>query len=92
MMRGNNTFVKEVEIWVKDSPPGRALNFFSGTGVRPGFLKCGACELIFVSEKGVLWTEIFKFEGLRAEILAKIKAVGAKVSKFSSKGVLWTDF
>ena len=30
---------------------GGALNFFSGSGVRLGFPKCGACELIFASEK-----------------------------------------
>ena len=28
------------------------LNFFSGGGVRPGFPKCGACELTFASEMG----------------------------------------
>ena len=28
--------------------------FFSGRGVRPGFPKCGACELTFASEKGGL--------------------------------------
>ena len=28
--------------------------FFSVRGVRPGFLKCGACELTFASEKGGL--------------------------------------
>ena len=33
---------------------GGALNFFSGRGVRPGFPKCGACELTFASEKGLL--------------------------------------
>ena len=33
---------------------GGALNFFSGRGVRPGFPKCGACELTFASEKGGL--------------------------------------
>ena len=33
---------------------GRALNFFAGRGVRPGFPKCGACELTFASEKGGL--------------------------------------
>ena len=47
--------------------PGGALNFFSGRGVRPGFPKCGACELTFASEKGGLWAEISKFGGLRAE-------------------------
>ena len=44
-----------------------ARNFFSGRGVWPGFPKCGACELIFASEKGGLWTEISKFGGLRTE-------------------------
>ena len=29
---------------------GGTLNFFSGRGVRPRFLKCGACELILASE------------------------------------------
>ena len=31
--------------------PGKALNFSSGRGVWPGFPKC---ELIFVTERGVL--------------------------------------
>ena len=91
---------------------GGALNFFSGRGVRPGFPKCGACELTFASEKGGLWAENFqiwglvswkfpnlracelkisKFGGLRAQIWVKIEAVEAKISKFSQKGVLWTD-
>ena len=94
------------------SNPGGGLNFFLGRGVRPGFPKCGACELIFASEKGGLWTENFqiwglvnwkfpnlgacelkisKFRGLRAWIWVKIEAVEAKISKFSQKGVLWTD-
>ena len=46
---------------------GGALNFFSGRGVRPGFPKCGACKLVFASEKGGLWTETFQFGGLWAE-------------------------
>ena len=87
-------------------------HFFSGRGVRPGFLKCGACELTFASEKGGLWAEIFqiwrlvswkfsnlgtcelkifKFGGLWAKLWVKIEAVEAKISKFSQKGVLWTD-
>ena len=91
---------------------GGALNFFSGRGVRPGFPKCGACELTFASEKGGLWAENFqiwglvsgkfpnlgacelkisKFGGLWAKIWVKIEAVEAKISKFSQKGVLWTD-
>ena len=28
--------------------------FFSGRGVRPGFPKCGACELLFAFERGGL--------------------------------------
>ena len=66
--------------------------FFSGRGVWLGFLKCGACKLIFVSERGVLWTETFKFGGLRATIWTKDEAVEAKMSFFFLKGVLWTDF
>ena len=31
---------------------GGALNLFSSRGVLSGFLKCGACELLFASEKG----------------------------------------
>ena len=45
-------------------------------------LEYGACELIIASERGVLWTEIFKFWGLRAKIWAKIEAVEAKISIF----------
>ena len=40
----------------------------------------GACEL-----------KISKFGGLWAKIWVKIEAVQAKISKFSQKGVLWTD-
>ena len=53
---------------------GRVHSTFSGRGVQPWFPKCGVCELIFASERGVLWTEIFKFRGLRAQIWAKIEA------------------
>ena len=94
------------------TPGGGALNLFSGRGVRPGFPKCGACELTFASEKGGLWAENFQiwglvswkfpnfgacelkisnFGGLWAKIWVKIEAVEAKISKFSQKGVLWTD-
>ena len=67
-----------LHIWGYYAAPGRALNFFSGRG--------GACALIFTSEGGVLWTEIFKFGGLRAKIWAKIEAVEAKISIFFLKG------
>ena len=98
--------------WCSRGGGGGALNFFSGRGVRPGFPKCGACELTFASEKGGLWAENFqiwglvswkfpnlgacelkisKFRGLWTKIWAKIEAVEAKISKFSQKGVLWTD-
>ena len=33
---------------------GGVLNFCSGKSVRPVFPKCGACELIFASERGGL--------------------------------------
>ena len=33
---------------------GGVLNVLSGKGARPGFPKCGTCELIFASERGVL--------------------------------------
>ena len=48
------------------TPPGGGghSTFFSGRGVRPGFLKCGACELTFASEKGGLWAENFQIWGL----------------------------
>ena len=35
-----------------NNPGGRHSTFFSGRGVRPRFLKCGACERKFASEKG----------------------------------------
>ena len=87
--------------------------FFSGRGVRPGFPKCGVCELIFASDRegacelkisklgacglkvskfrGLRTEKNSKFGGLRAKNWAKIKAVKAKISKFSQKGVFWTD-
>ena len=66
--------------------------FFSGRGLRPGFLKCGACELIFASERRVLWIRIFKFGGLRAKIWAKIEALEAKISQFFLKEGLVNGF
>ena len=51
--------------------------FYSGRGVRPGFPKCGNCELIFTSEIGVLWTEILKFRGLKAKIWANFLKRGS---------------
>ena len=66
--------------------------FFSDRGVRPGFPKCGACELTFASEKGggACELKISKFGELLAKIWVKIEAVGlqAKISKFSQKGIL----
>ena len=44
------------------------------------FPTLGACEL-----------KISKFGGLWTKIWAKFEAVEAKISKFSQKGVLWTD-
>ena len=100
------------EVFRRLNPGGGGTQLFSGRGVRPGFPKCGACELIFASEKGGLanwkfpnmglvnWKfpnlgacelKIFKFGGLWAKIWVKIEAVDAKISKFSQKGVLWTD-
>ena len=35
-------------------PGGGGTQLFSGSGVRPGFPKCEACELTFASEKGGL--------------------------------------
>ena len=55
-------------------------NFFPGRGVWPELPKCGARELIFASERGVLWTEIFKFGGLRTKMWPKFEAVEMKIS------------
>ena len=59
-----------------------ALNFFSGRGVRPGFPKCGACELTFASEKGGLWAENFQIWGL---VSWKFPNLGACELKFGWK-------
>ena len=63
-------------------PPGGALNFFSGRGVRPRFPKCGACELTFASEKGGLWAENFQIWGL---VSWKFPNLGACELKFGWK-------
>ena len=55
-------------------------NFRACEQVNWKFPNFGACELK-ISKFGCLW----------AKILAKIEAVEAKFSKFSQKGVLWTD-
>ena len=40
--------------------------FFSGRGVQPGFPKCGACELIFASERRGLSAENYQILGLES--------------------------
>ena len=69
-----------------NTPGGTQL--FSGIGVcRPD------CQSIGYVNWGVLWTEIFKFGGLRSKICAKIEAgEWLKFSNLSQKGVLWTEF
>ena len=73
--------------------PGGALNFFSGRGVRPGFPKCGACELTFASERkiskfGGLWAENFQILGACELKISKFGACELKISKF---GGLWEE-
>ena len=53
------------------------------------FPNLGACVLI-ISKFGACELKMCKFRGLWAEIWATIKAVEAKISKFSQKRVLWT--
>ena len=38
----------------KQKEEGGGTQLFSGKGVQPGFLKCGAGELLFASERGGL--------------------------------------
>ena len=71
--------------WSKPGGGGHS-NFFSGRGVRPGFPKCGACELAFASEKGGLWAENFQIWGL---VSWKFPNLGACELKFSKFGGLW---
>ena len=47
-----------LNVYLEPGGGGVTQIFFSGRGVRPEYLKCGACELIFASERGVLWTEM----------------------------------
>ena len=63
------------------SQGGRILNFFSGRGVRPGFPKCGACELILASNKGACELKISKFGACELKI-SKFGACELKISKF----------
>ena len=61
---------------------GGILNFFSGRGVRPGFLKCGACELILASNKAGLWTENFQIWEFVSWKFPNLGACELKISKF----------
>ena len=76
-------------LWPSPPPLPGGTQPFSGRGVRHGFPKCGACKLIFATKREVLWTEIFKFGGLRAKIWTKIEAVGVKISFFFLKRESW---
>ena len=91
----------KIHKWWQVYSPGRALNFFQVGMCGPDFwsvglanwylpLKRGVCELKISKFRG-LWAENFKFGGLWAKISVKIEAVEAKITKFSQKGVLWTD-
>ena len=42
--------------------------FFSGRGVRPGFPKCGACELILSLKEGACELKISKFGACELKI------------------------
>ena len=52
-LRINKLLIYERNTWI-----------ISVWGVWPGFLKCGACELTFASEKGACERKISKFGGL----------------------------
>ena len=65
--------------WVIRSPSDGALSTCFQLGVcSPDFRSVGLV-------RGILWTEIFKFGGLRAKILAKIEAVEGIISNFVLK-------
>ena len=60
-----NTNIEDRVGMISVAVPGGGTQLFSGRGVRPGFPKCGACELIFASEKGgACEQKISKFRGL----------------------------
>ena len=68
---------------------GEALIFFFQVGLcRLAFPKCEACKLTFAPERGVLWTEIFKFGSLWARVLSKIEAIKPNISIFFFKRCL----
>ena len=68
------------------NPEGGGTQLFSGRSVRPGFPKCGACELAFASEKGGLCAENFQIWGLVSWKFPNLGACELKISKF---GGLW---
>ena len=77
-------------------PLPRHSTFFRYRGVRPGFPKCGACELIFDSEKGACELKISKFGGLWTKNFPILGLVSWKFSnweacelKFGWKLRLW---
>ena len=69
----------KIKFW--DTGPGGALNFFSGRGVPPRFPKCGACELIFASERGGLWAENFQIWGLASWKFPNLEACEQNMGK-----------
>ena len=77
--------------------PGGHSTFFQVGVCGPDFRSVGIClwKGGLVSGKfpnlGAWELKISKFGGLWAKIWVKIEAVEAKISKFSQKGVLWTD-
>ena len=83
------------------SPRPGALNFFQVGVCGPDFRSVGLANWCLPLKRGLVnWKfpnlgacelKISKFGGLRAKTWAKIEAVQAKISKFSQKGILWTD-
>ena len=80
---------------------GGALNFFQVGVCGPDFQSVGLANWYLPLKRGLVnWKfpnlgacelKISKFGGLWAKLWVKIEAVKAKISKFSQKGVLWTD-
>ena len=77
---------------IANVPPGGGHSTFFQVGVcGPDFRRVGLANWHLPLKRGACERKFPNFGGLWAKIWVKIEAVEAKISKFSQKGVLWTD-
>ena len=81
----------QTRVYEADAQGGGSQLFFQVGVCGPDFQSVGLAKWYLPLKRGACELKMSQFGGLWAKIWVKIEAVEAKISKFSQKGVLWTD-